>query len=91
MGVQGSLRDRHPVRPHAMMTACRKAAADMRREAAAGMGPVRFRANVLPNGQKSLSRAAAAESMDRRADAWERAIATGDYTDVGYPELNGQT
>ena len=55
--------------PAMMLRACRKLAADMRREAAAGWPPI-----LLQDGS-SISRAEAAASMDRAGDAWAREIA----------------
>lgn len=50
--------------PAMMVWACRKLARDLRREAAAGWGPV-----PLADGG-SISRAEAAASMDLRGDMW---------------------
>jgi hypothetical protein len=57
-----------PFTPEAMVRACRKLASDMRREAALGWPPV-----VLWDG-RSVSRAEAAASMDRRGDEWMKEI-----------------
>lgn len=55
--------------PVMMLWACRKLAADLRAEAAAGWGPVPM------NGGGSISRAEAAARMDLRADMWAAKVA----------------
>lgn len=69
---RGRERDRYPLRPAAMAVACRKLAADLRREAAAGW------ADIPLTGSRSgltITRAEAAASLDARAERWEKEAA----------------
>ena len=61
-----------PSTPAMRLAACRKLAADLRREHAAGQGPVSI---ITPDGEYILvSRADAARSMDRAGDRWESQV-----------------
>ena len=73
---RGLQRGKYPLDATAMARSCRKLAADLRREAAAGMGPVPL-ANIQ-HGKSTLTRAEAAASMDRQAERWAREAATGE-------------
>ncbi len=68
---RGCQRDAHPIRPALMAEVCRNLAADMRREAASGKEPIKLREG------SSITRAQAAESMDRQAKRWEVEAKTG--------------
>lgn len=78
-----------PVRAEGMAAACRKLAADLRREHAMGEGPIQA---TGPTGGAALrvSRATAAISMDQQADRWESEARTGvrnttDRAKIGIP------
>lgn len=63
---RGDQISKHPIRPEIMARMCRKMAADMRKEAALGMPPIRMR-----DGGPPVPRVEAAASMDRQAERWE--------------------
>jgi hypothetical protein len=64
-----------PVRAEGMAAACRKLAADLRREHAMEWPPIRMAG--LGWGAPEISRAAAAISMDQQAERWESEMKTG--------------
>lgn len=70
-GDRGCQRHMHPLNPTMQARLCRQMAADMRQEAAMGWPP------IILAGQGSVSRLAAAESMDARAARWEAELQTG--------------
>lgn len=85
-GVQAGM---FPVRAERMAAACRKLAADLRREHAMGEGPIQARGS---GGQVAhrISREVAAISMDAQADRWEAEARTGvrnttDRAKIGIP------
>ena len=61
-------RDLHPVSARLMAEACRRLAADLRREAAVGWGDVRLTGKAW---SQPISRREAAERMDEQAARWE--------------------
>lgn len=76
-----------PVRAEGMAAACRKLAADLRREHAMGEGPIRA---TGPTGgaARRVSRATAAISMDQQADRWEQEVKTGVRNEVDRGRIN---
>lgn len=66
----------YPVKATTMARVCRKMAADMRREQAAGMPPISMTGEGRNIGVQ-VSRLEAAASMDRQADRWEEECRTG--------------
>ncbi len=82
----------YPLRARDMERTCRKLAADLRREYAAGWGPVPL---TNPDGNKYggrdnvISRLEAAENLELQADRWEAEWKTGirnatDRTKIGW-------
>ena len=77
----------YPLDARAMERACRKLAADLRREYAAGWGPVPL-SRTLDDPPQSISRLEAADSLECQADRWADEVRTGipnvmDRTKVG--------
>lgn len=70
-GDRGCQRHLYPLNPEMQARLCRKMAADMRKEAVMGWPPIKLQEGG------SVSRLAAAESMDARAARWEAEIQTG--------------
>jgi hypothetical protein len=59
-----------------MEAACRKLAADLRREYAAGWGPIAM-TSLMNKGNVVISRLEAADSLEAQADRWEAEWRTG--------------
>jgi hypothetical protein len=59
-----------------MEAACRKLAADLRREYAAGWGPVPL-SRTLDDPPQSISRLEAADSFEEQGDRWADEVRTG--------------
>lgn len=72
---KGTQRGKYPLRVADMVKECRRLAADHRREAAAEMGPIILQSTG--GRQQSISRLAAAASLDRQADRWQAELDTG--------------
>ena len=66
----------HPLDARAMERACRKLAADLRREYAAGWGPIAM-TSLMNEGNVTISRLEAADSFEAQGDRWEAEWRTG--------------
>jgi hypothetical protein len=79
-GGNGRAAQYHPLDARAMERACRRLAADLRREYAAGWGPVPL---TCPDGNRfggrgnTISRLEAADSLECQADRWADEVRTG--------------
>ena len=68
----------YPLRARDMEAACRKLAADLRREYAAGWGPVSLSKSPEDGvADVTISRLEAAENLELQADRWEAEWRTG--------------
>jgi hypothetical protein len=72
----------YPLRPREMAATCRKLAADLRREAALGWGPVPMTSNGNNVYRLGISRAEAAVRMDEQAERWQHEAKTGERNEV---------
>jgi hypothetical protein len=68
-GGNGRAAQYHPLDARAMERACRKLAADLRREYAEGWGPVPL-SRTLDDPPQSISRLEAADSLEAQGDRW---------------------
>ena len=75
-GGNGRAAQYHPLDARAMERACRKLAADLRREYAAGWGPIAM-TSLMNEGNVTISRLEAADSLELQADRWEAEWRTG--------------
>jgi hypothetical protein len=64
---RGAMRGSYALDPVRMVRLCRRLAEDMRAEAKAGWPPIEM---ALPGARYRMTRAQAAESMDRQGDRW---------------------
>jgi hypothetical protein len=75
-GGNGRAAQYHPLDARAMERACRKLAADLRREYAAGWGPVPL-TRTLDDEPILITRLEAADSLECQADRWRDEYQTG--------------
>ena len=66
----------YPLDARAMERACRKLAADLRREYAAGWGPIAM-TSLMNEGNVTISRLEAADSLEAQGDRWADEVRTG--------------
>jgi hypothetical protein len=70
----------YPLDARAMERACRKLAADLRREYAAGWGPIGLTnpdGNLFGGLSNTISRLEAADSLEAQGDRWADEVRTG--------------
>lgn len=75
-GRTGPLRKYYPLDPALMGRVCRKLAADLRAEHAAGLGSISLTGAGSAD-MVRVSRAQAAVAMDEQAERWEREVRDG--------------
>ena len=75
-GGNGRAAQYHPLDARAMERACRKLAADLRREYAAGWGPIAM-TSLMNEGNVTISRLEAADSLEAQGDRWADEVRTG--------------
>lgn len=85
-GGNGRAAQYHPLRARDMEAACRKLAADLRREYAAGWGPVPL-SRTLDDPPQSISRLEAADSFEAQGDRWEAEWRTGVLNTTDRPKI----
>ena len=85
-GGNGRAAQYHPLDARAMERACRKLAADLRREYAAGCGPVPL-SRTLDDPPQSITRLEAADSLEAQGDRWADEVRTGVLNTTDRPKI----